>query len=388
MAMRKRLYFRHFVAQLCRTMTRRFLSLFAFALASLLTTRCSLCADTTNTAPDFKEVYDLLHTNLAGVTDENLNRAAIQGLVSQYPGKVSLVGVADGSVTPQDGTALSKSVVLENDVVYLRASRVAGNLANELSAAYHALTATNKAAGIVLDLRFADGDDYAAAVATVNLFVSKKTPVLDWGNGIVESNPGKEPIAGPLVVLVNGGTSGAAETLAAVLRKSGAALIIGSPTAGEAMMFREFPLKNGERLRIATTPVRLGDGSTILRLQPDITVTIGPRDESAYFVNAYAPLSKPATDNNPNATTNSLLPLMARTSEADLVREKQKDGKSIKVPILHKDLMRGKSDGSDGDEDSAPSRAVEPQKPVICDPVLARAVDLIKSLAVVRNSRS
>ena len=35
----------------------------------------------------------------------------------------------------------------------------------------------------------------------------------------------------------------------------------------------------------------------------------------------------------------------------------------------------------------APARAAEPQKPVIRDPVLARAVDLIKVLAIVRESR-
>ena len=78
-------------------MTRRFLSLFALALAGWLATRCAWDADPTNPAPDFKEVYELLRTNLTGVTDENLNRAAIEGLLSRFPGKVSLVGgAADG----------------------------------------------------------------------------------------------------------------------------------------------------------------------------------------------------------------------------------------------------------------------------------------------------
>lgn len=367
-------------------MTWRFFSLLVPAIAVLLATRGLLRAEATNTAPDFREVYDLLRTNLAGATDETLNRTAVEGLLTQLHGKVSLVGAVDGSVIQQGGAALSKSTILESNVVYLRAGHVAGNLANELGAAYHTLAASNKVIGVVLDLRFAGGDDYAVAVTAADLFVSKKTPVLDWGNGVVESSPDKEPIAGPLVVLVNGGTSGAAETLAAVLRESGVALIIGGPTAGEAKMFKEFPLKNGERLRIATTPVRLGDGSTISRLQPDITVTIDPGDEGAFFADAYAPLPKPAADNNLNATTNGLLPFIAHMSEADLVREKQKDGKPIKVPMLHEDLMRVKSDAGNGEGDSAPSRANAPQKPVIRDPVLARALDLIKGLAVARES--
>jgi hypothetical protein len=50
-------------------------------------------------------------------------------------------------------------------------------------------------------------------------------------------------------------------------------------------------------------------------------------------------------------------------------------------------LIRRPGGNNAGDEDSAPTRAAEPQKPVIRDPVLARAVDLIKGLAVVHQSR-
>src|ERR1035441_2441309 len=154
------LYFPPFITHFKRNMTRHFLSLFALALTGWLPMHCARGADTTNSAPDFKEVYDLLRTNLTGATDDNLNRAAIEGLLSRFHGKVSLVGgAADGSTIPQGGTALGKSAILENDVVYLRIGRVAGNLANELSAAYRALTATNKVAGVVLDLRFVVGDD-------------------------------------------------------------------------------------------------------------------------------------------------------------------------------------------------------------------------------------
>ena len=67
----------------------------------------------------------------------------------------------------------------------------------------------------------------------------------------------------PVAVLVNRQTAGAAEALAAVLRETGAGLILGSRTAGQAMVAQEFPLKNGERLRIATAPVQLGDGSAL-----------------------------------------------------------------------------------------------------------------------------
>ena len=317
---------------------------------------CSLCADTTNPAPDFKEVYELLHTNLAGATAENLNRAAIEGLLSRFPGKVSLVGgAADGSATLQGGTALSQSAILESDVVYLRIGRVTGDLAHELSAACRALTATNKVAGIVLDLRFVVGDDSASAQAAASLFTSKKI------------------VAGSLVVLVNGETRGAAELLAAALRHAGAALIIGNPTAGEPATFKEFPLRNGERLRIATPPVKSGDDPAIPAggLQPDIAVTVNADDERAFWENPYA---LPAPDNiDGKVATNNLLLFVDRTSEADLVLQKQSDRKHTGAGSIRK-----QGDGGNPNENFAPARTAEPQKPVIYDPVLARAVDLIK----------
>jgi len=374
-AVRWHLYFCGLVAHFRRSMTRRFLSLFALAVTGWLATPCAWGADATNPAPDFKEVYDLLRTNLTGATDDNLNRAEIEGLLSRFPGKVSLVGGAAGSAITQGGTALSKSAVLENDVVYLRVGRVTGNLANELTAAYRALTTSNKVAGLVLDLRFVVGDDAASAQAAANLFASKKIA------------------AGSLVVLVNAETRGAAEMLAAALRHAGAGLIIGNPTAGEAATFKEFPLRNGERLRIATTPVKSGNGPAVPSggLQPDIAVTVSADDERAFWENPYA---SPAQNNSPGVATNNLLPFVDRISEAELVLQKQHDGKTIGTSEFHtRDmdlpgprLIRRPGDNNAGDEDSAPSRAAEPQKPVIRDPVLARAVDLIKGLAVVHQS--
>jgi hypothetical protein len=359
-------------------MTRRFLSLFVLALTGWLAMPCTSGADTTNPTPDFKEVYGLLRTNLSGETDENLNRAAVQGLVSQFPGKVSLVGVAaDGSAILEGGSALSKSAILENNVAYLRVGRVAGKLADELSAAYRALTATNKAAGTVLDLRFAGGDDPTAAQTTEKLFAAKKFAT------------------GPLVVLVNGETRGTAAVLAAALRRAGIGLILGNPTAGQAMTFKEFTLSNGERLRIASAPPNSSGGPTVTAsgIQPDIAVAVNADDERAFLENPYGTPALNNTSSKP--ASNSFLPFVEHTSEADLVLQKQHDGKILGTSEFHArdtdspgpGVIRRTGGDDAGDEDSAPARAAEPQKPVIRDPVLARAVDLIKSLAVVRKSR-
>ena len=100
--------------------------------------------------------------------------------------------------------------------------------------------------------------------------------------------------------------------------------------------------------------------------QSDIAVAIGAEDERALMENPYA---APAPDDtNSPAATNNLLPFVDHTSEADLVRAKIKDG--------------------DEDESFPASRQTEPPKPFIRDPVLARAVDLIKGLAIVHAPHS
>jgi hypothetical protein len=253
-AARKHLYFRPFVAQFGCSMTQRFFKLLILALAGLLASPVLSRADMTN-------------------------------------------------------MALVKSEILEGNVAYLRVSHVAAGLPGEIGAANSALPATNKIAGTILDLRFADGDDAAAAAATANLFAAKRLP---------------------LAILVTGQTRGAAVALAAALREARAGLIFGSAAAA---------------------------------VKPDISVEETPADEKKFFENPYA---APAT-NEVGALpgTNNFLPWVDHTSEADLVRAKIKDG--------------------DEDESPPPPHAVEPQKPVMRDPVLARAVDLIKGLAVLRH---
>jgi hypothetical protein len=221
-------------------------------------------------------------------------------------------------------TALAKSEVLESNVLYLRVSHVAAGLPDEISAANRVWAATNTIAGTVLDLRFADGDDPAAAAATASLFIAPKRP---------------------LAILVNNGTHGAAVILAAALREARAGLVFGSVPAA---------------------------------VKPDIAVEETPADEKKFFKNPYA---EPATNEvTALAGTNNFLPWVDHTSEADLVRAKIKDGDEDEGPLpsgpVHVPVHMFSN---------PPPQAVESPKPVIRDPVLARAVDLIKGLAMVRE---
>jgi hypothetical protein len=325
--------------------------------------------------PDFKEVYDLIRAHLSGMSEAQLNEAAVRALLSVLAPRVSLVTNGVAANASAEKALVTKSNVFDGEIGFVRVQRVGEGLATSVLETYKKLGAADKLNGLILDLRYADGDDYASAVATADLFIKKDLALLDWGTGMVRSKAKGDAIALPVAVLVNRQTSAAAEALAAVLRETGAALILGSSTAGRAMIAQEFPLKNGDRLRIATAPVKLGDGSAMPApgLKPDITVEVSPVDERAYYADAYKVLSRAdllaaggvGLTNSASGTNRAAR--RPRFNEAELVRERREGISEADMTAL---------------------RDREPEQPLVSDPALARALDLLKGLALVRQPRS
>jgi C-terminal processing protease CtpA/Prc len=318
-------------------------------------------------APDLKEVYELIRAHLPNVSEAELNRAAVQGLVTAFGPKVKLMG---GEAAASDGALVIRSNVFDGQIAYIRVTRVSEGLDKAIRTAWQELSQTNKLSGLVLDLRYARGDDYAAAAAAADVLVRKEQPLLDWGKGMVRSAP-TNAIAVPVTALVNRQTSGSAEALAAVLQQTGTALVLGDRTAGAAMVGEEFALKDGERLRIATAPVHLGDGTVVSNegLKPEIAVDVNPQDEQAYYADPYRDLSRGGLASG--ASTNS--------ATTNRVR---------RVPLNEAELVRERREGGNSEPDALASHDTTPEKPVVRDPVLARALDVLKGLAVIRKSHS
>lgn len=208
------------------------------------------------------------------------------------------VALAAGAAEPT-----LKVSVLDNAILCLRASRVPENVNEQIRAA----SVPRHLTGTVLDLRFADD----AATNAADYFLRHKSP---------------------LVILVNSQTRGAAAALAAQLRASASAILIGSTNSPDG-------------------------------LSPDIIVATSADDEKKFQDD---PFFKAASEPFGMAPATNLLAFVDHTSEAELVRKRVKDG--------------------DYDGDASTPRA-EPPLPVVRDPALARALDLLKALAVLHISR-
>jgi len=154
--------------------------------------------------------------------------------------------------------------LLDKSVLRVQASQLAENPAAQLRAA----EATNKLAGVVLDLRFADN----VATNVADEFHHKKLP---------------------LVILVNGETHGPAAALVSQLRSSANAVVIGSTN------------RPGE-------------------ITPDIAVSASAEDEKNVQENPYR--EKTSVPLDAFSATSNLLELVDHTSEDVLVRKRIKDG--------------------------------------------------------------
>lgn len=331
----------------------------ACALALVGWAGAGMRLDASNSGGDaVPPLADLLKAVRENVKDASAaEAAAAKALLEGIQG--SVLGPDDPGEPPSDAPAVVRKERLEAGPLYVRVGQVSLGLAPQLAAILRDTNLVSAANGLVLDLRFATGVEYGAAASAADLLAQPGTPLMDWGNGTVVAGSKAQPWDLPVAVLVNHETRGAAEALAAAIRSAQAGLVIGTPTAGKAAVFRDVPLAGGLRLRLAASPVRMGDGKVIGPdgVQPDIAVRTVATNERIFLEDPFAMIG--AKSGAEGGVLTNTVTVRRRITEADLVRQRR------------------------GETEAAPTPAAGATK-VIRDPVLARAVDLLRGLAALK----
>ncbi len=309
------------------------------------------------TAPDFQEIYRLVQEHLTTRNRDELNRAAIESLLNALPDEVTLTDLENKAA--DDESWISKTQIFQGIFAYIRIDRVSAGCKDQLLAELNRLSQNGKFAGLTLDLRFSSGSDYSEAARVADLFLRGGLELMDWGAGMTISTETQPFQNLPIIVLINSKTAVAAETVAALLQKHESAVLVGSPTAGHALAYKEFLLQNGQRLRIASGRVKLPGGLEIPSsgINPDLFVS-APQDlERKYLEDPYY---------TPEGLTGS-----RRLNEADLERMKQEE-------------LNGMNPSTDPDEgigNQNPTPETSDAN-MIQDPALARAMDILKGLTI------
>jgi hypothetical protein len=307
------------------------LTMAACLLAGLGGPACLSAAEPQNPLPPFQEVYDQLRQNLPGISKAELDKAALEGLVEKLRGRVQVPGLNTGSTS--NSASVLRSRVFDGQFGYVRVGVVGPDLPGRLGDAVRTLGGKTPVRGLVLDLRNASGGDFAAAAATVDRFLSVEQSLLQWQGGEARSSIKTNAIGIPVTALVNGDTREAAEALAGLLRDSHIGLILGSETAGRARAFKEMKLSGGQSILVADQPVKLGSGRAMDGpLEPDIVVPASKELEAQWMEDPYR-----------------------RFGPASAV--------------------------------STPKTAEPQEKPIVQDPALARALDLLRAIQIVKPRR-
>lgn len=166
---------------------------------------------------------------------------------------------------------------VSDEIAYIEISSFSPQTPLELSTALKSLKTSS---GIVIDLRDNPGGSIESAVQVAEQFIGRGVIVSYRVNGEerVLSASNSKPNTAPIVLLVNRGTSSAAEILAAAFQDRNRGVVIGERSYGKGSVQDFVTLKDGSKLELTVGLYLTPSGRTIegVGVTPDLDV---PDDE-------------------------------------------------------------------------------------------------------------
>jgi len=239
---------------------------------------------------DLQAALSLLKANFTSpdaVTDTELNRATLTGLLVRMPGGLMLLPSREAGAAEPNSPFYSE--VFESHIGYLRLGELnSGNL-KELDRKLQEF-GQKKVDGLIIDLRASNARDFASAADFAMRFCPKGRALFNVRKPAARQarqfTSDRDPVfQGLIVVLTDADTSGGAEALAAVLKLYNKALIVGQPTAGRAVEYSDQSLPSGKVLRVASGEAVLPDGQSLFPggVKPDLPVEMPAIEKRQIF---------------------------------------------------------------------------------------------------------
>jgi hypothetical protein len=226
-------------------------------------------------------------TNPDALTDAELNRATLAGLLVRMPGGLMLLPNRE-SATPEPATSFY-SEVFDGHIGYLRIGSLNGANLKEMDKNLQDFVA-KKVDAVIVDLRASSAGDFATAAEFAKRFCPKGKALFTVRKPAVRQdrafNSDRDPaFQGLIVALIDSDTAGGAEAVAADLRLYDKALLVGQPSAGRAVEYSDLPLPSGKILRVASAEAILADGQPLFPggMKPDLPVEMPVTDKRQIF---------------------------------------------------------------------------------------------------------
>jgi peptidase S41-like protein len=309
---------------------------------------------------DLQAAITLLRTNFTNpdaITDTELNRATVEGLMMRLPRGVMLLPAKES--VPAEGPSVFYSEIIGGHVGYVRIGSL--NAAN-LQALDKSLSnfAAKNVNAIIVDLRASPvATDLPLAAEFAKRFCPKGKTLFTLRKPTGRQDrifgSDRDPaFRGLVMVLTDADTVGVAEAIAAALRFYNKALVIGQTTAGRTAEYSDLLLPSGKILRVAVAEMVSPDGRPLFPegIKPDLPVEMSIADKRQIF---------------------------------QLSGEKGMEPFVYEAGRPHMNeaaLLAGTNPEVEAAEAAQQRRGRAPEKPPAHDPVLQRALDVVTSLEV------
>jgi carboxyl-terminal processing protease len=159
------------------------------------------------------------------------------------------------------------------EIAYLSVNSFSSGTSSEF---YNALKSLKSSKGVVIDLRDNPGGLVEEAVSIAELFIGLGTVVSYRANGeeriFTANNP--KPSVAPVVLMINKGTTSAAEILAGAFQDRNRGVVIGQTSFGKGSVQEFMTLKDGSKLELTVALYLTPSGRTIegVGISPDLRV--------------------------------------------------------------------------------------------------------------------
>ncbi len=233
--------------------------------------------------------------SIEGQSTRELSLPEIRNLLAGTPGSTLNVEVVRARKAEPQKMSITRDIItippvadkmMDDGIGYVKVETLTKGKAQEIAAKVKSLEKAG-AKKILLDLRNCAEGDEPEGIAVANLFLNHGTITYLQGQKFpreaFNADPSKAITALPVAVLVNRGTSGAAEIVAAAILENARGDVVGDKTFGDGSVQKTFDLPDGGALILSYAKYYSPSGKAIqdTAITPNVLVADASDDDAA-----------------------------------------------------------------------------------------------------------
>jgi carboxyl-terminal processing protease len=228
-----------------------------------------------------------------GKSTREMSLAEIHNLLQGQPGSNLNVAVVRARRAEPQKTVITRDIVsvppvadkmLEDGVGYIQVDAINKGKAQEVAAKVRSLQKAG-AKRLILDLRNCAEGEESEGIAVANLFLNHGTITYLQGQKYpreaFNADATKAITTLPLAVLVNKGTAGPAEVVAAAIMENARGDVIGDKTFGDGSVQKTIPLPDGSALILSVAKYYSPSGKAIQDAAVTPNIVVADSDDDA-----------------------------------------------------------------------------------------------------------